>query len=373
LVVGRDGLTIEIVTRKGSEDEKQKFIGAFSALVEVVLKKLVQEFDLGKFGAGAFDTDQYRFIFCEAGSEYLLVAIFDSMTLIDAVFPHTYLVADKAARIIEGRPASPVIPQLRTSPKYREIKRNLEDYQQGRVHTAEYIYKLCLVGDGGVGKTSMVQMYVHGIFPEAYKATIGTFITKKECKFEELNTSVRLLIWDLAGQTQFQRIWPDYLADANAAIIVFDLTDRASFDSVHMWYDQVKDAALPDVVMILTGNKVDLKNKRVISKEEGEALARELGLYYMETSAKDNINLDKIFEYIGLELIGVSKGEKLHKIDERLVNEVNLNAEYLISETQLRYLYNFLNKQLEVAINKNEVQKINKMMDLLREIEKRKI
>ena len=374
LVVAKDGLVVDILTREREKSEEKKFMGAFGALVEVVLKRLTKDFELGTFGAGTFDTDKYRFIFCEAGPDHLLVAILDSMTLIDAIFPHTYLVADKAARIIEDRPASPVIPELRTSPKYRELKKKFDAAFIPRKFSSEYIYKLVLIGDGSVGKTSMVQMYVHGIFPESYKATIGTFITKKTVDFTELDTSVRLLIWDLAGQEQFKRIWPDYMQDANAGIIVFDLTDRDTFDHVRNWYEQIKEVALPNVILILAGNKMDLEDKRIISTEEGEALAEELGIYYMETSAKDDINLDKIFEYICLELIGEGGGMRIQKREGGIDHqEINLSSKYVIDETQIRQLYSLIKKQLEVSINKTEMVRLNKMVALLKEIEENKL
>jgi len=178
LVVGRDGLLVDILTRDSDKLDEKKFVGAFSSLVELVLKKLTQDFDLGTFGAGTFNTDKYRFIFCESGSDYVLVSILNHTALVDDVFPYTYLTADKVARIIDGElPVSPVIPKIKRDSELEKIKRKM-DYYQSKPHSPEYVYKLSLIGDGGVGKTSMVQRYVHGIFNANYKATIGTYISK---------------------------------------------------------------------------------------------------------------------------------------------------------------------------------------------------
>ena len=130
LVVDRDGLVVDILTRDIDKVDEKKFIGAFSSLVELVLKKLTQDFDLGTFGAGAFDTDKYRFIFCEAGSDHVLVSILNHTALVDDVFPYTYLTADKVARIIDGElPVSPVIPKIKRDTELEKIKRKMEYYQ----------------------------------------------------------------------------------------------------------------------------------------------------------------------------------------------------------------------------------------------------
>ena len=131
LVVGRDGLLIDKLTRDSDKSDEKRFIGAFSSLADLILKKITQDFDLGTFGAGTFDTDKYRFIFCESGSEYILVSILDPLTLVDDVFPYTYMVAEKVSNIIEGEiPVSPVIPKIKKETEIEQIKRKMEHYQK---------------------------------------------------------------------------------------------------------------------------------------------------------------------------------------------------------------------------------------------------
>ncbi|MHA2180279.1 MAG: Rab family GTPase [Promethearchaeota archaeon] len=370
LVVGRDGLVVDILTRDSKEIEEKKFVGAFSSLVEVILKKLTQDFDLGTFGAGTFDTDKYRFIFCESGSDYVLVSILNPGTFVDDVFPYTFLTADKVARIIDGEiPVSPVIPKIKRDTELGKLKRKL-DYYQKKKHSPDYVYKLSLLGDGGVGKTSMAQRYVHGIFKADYKATIGTFISKKECKFKEINSSVKFMIWDLAGQNQFQRLWPDYLTDSRAGIIIFDLTNRESFENVRKWYDIINGVVLPNIILILVGNKVDLNDEREISKKECMGLAKELGIYYMETSAKTNENVGELFEWVALQIINTNIEEVKDSIFDKQIED---GSQFIISSPQLKIFSNYFTKQLDFCIGKSDTKDIIKYLDILKVIQKNKI
>ncbi|MFW9784796.1 MAG: GTP-binding protein [Candidatus Heimdallarchaeota archaeon] len=367
LVVDKHGLVVDILTRDTAEIDENKFIGAFSSLVELVLKKITQDFDLGTFGAGTFDTDKYRFIFCESGPELVLISILHPATFVDDIFPYAYLTADKVARIMDGElPVSPVIPKIRRDTELEKLKRRMEYYQK-QSHSHNYVYKLSLIGDGGVGKTSMVQMYVHGVFQADYKATIGTFISKKECKFKELNTSVKFMIWDLAGQNQFQRLWPDYLTDSRAGILVFDITNRESFENVKKWYDIINKVALPNIILILVGNKVDLNDTRIISTEEGLSLARELGIYYMETSAKTNQNIEDVFEWIALQIINTSIEEAKDSMFDKQIEE---GSKFVISSPQLKLLNKYFTKQLDFCIGKSDTKEIIKFLDILKSIQK---
>jgi Ras-related protein Rab-6A len=370
LVVGREGLVVDILTRDSEKIEENKFVGAFSSLVELILKKITQDFDLGTFGAGTFDTDKYRFIFCEAGSENVLVSILHPAAFIDDVFPYTYLAADKVARIFDGElPVSPVIPKIRRETEVEKLKHKLEYYLKKK-HSPDYVYKLSLIGDGGVGKTSMVQRYVHGIFNADYKATIGTFISKKECEFKELKTSVKFMIWDLAGQNQFQRLWPDYLTDSSVGIIVFDITNRESFENVKKWYDIIKKVILPKTFLILIGNKVDLSDMREISAEEGIDLAKELKVYYMETSAKTNENIESVFEWIALQIINTNIEEVKDSLFDKQIED---GSKFIISSPQLKLINKYFTKQLDFCIGKSDTKDVIKYLDILKVIQKNKL
>jgi len=370
IAVGRDGLIVDILTRDDEKTDEKKFIAAFSSLVELVLKKLTQDFDLGTFGAGTFDTDKYRFIFCEAGIDHVLVSILHPKALVDEIFPYTYLTADKVARMMDGElHVSPVIPKIIRENEMERIKRKME-YYQSKPHSPEYVYKLSIIGDQGVGKTSMAQRYVHGIFQADYKGTIGTFISKKECKFEELNTAVRFMIWDLAGQNQFQRLWPDYLTDSRAGLIIYDISNRESFENVKKWYDIITKVAYPSLILVIAGNKIDLEDSRVVSKDEGMDLAKELGIYYMEASAKTNENIHDIFEWIALQIIN----KNIETLKDTLLDKrVEDSSKYIISAPELKLLNNYFIKQLDYCIGTSDTKKIIKYLDILKTIEKNKL
>jgi len=370
LVVGHDGLVVDILTKDGEEKEEKQFIGAFSSLVELVLKKITQDFDIGTFGAGTFDTDKYRFIFCEAGPDYVLVSILHPAAFVDDVFPYTYLAADKVARIIDGElPVSPVIPKIRRETEVEKLRHKM-DYYQNKSYSPEYVYKLSLIGDGGVGKTSMAQRYVHGIFKGDYKATIGTYISKQECKFEELDTSVRFMIWDLAGQNQFQRLWPDYLTDSRAGILVFDVTNSETFENVKKWYGIIKKVALENIILVLVGNKVDLKDSRVISTKQGMELAKNLSIYYMETSAKTSENIKEVFEWIGLQIINMNIEDIKETIFDKQIEE---GSKFVISSPQLKMLNTYFTKQLDFCIGKSDTKDVIKYLDVLKSIQRKKM
>ena len=303
LVVNRDGLIMDSLVGSSERSLNDEIISGISALVEPVLTRITEEFSSGSFGTGTFDTEDYRFIFCESGPEAVLVTVLDAIAGVDSVFPYSYLAAEKIARIFDGRTVSPVIPKLVAESGGNNVQRKLDKLQKVNIKSGEYAFKLILGGDGAVGKTSMVHRYVENEFATDYKSTIGTSIMKKECTFKELESTVRFIIWDLAGQAQFKRVRQSYLANSEAGILVYDVTNRSSFENIDKnWYREIKKAS-PDIVLILVGNKIDLESKRVVSRDEGEALAQNLTLTYVETSAKTGENIDDAFKMLALQII----------------------------------------------------------------------
>jgi len=348
LIVDREGLLIETITKDLEERVEEKFIGAFGALVEVVLKKITKDFDLGTFGAGTFDTDKYRFIFCEAGTELILVTVLNALAMIDPYFAYSYLAAEKIARIFEGEPVSPVIPKIIVDKHLQNIERKVSTLQKIKIHSKENVYKLILGGDGAVGKTSIVKRFTEGKFQKNYKATIGTSISKKECKFEGLDSLVRFVIWDLAGQEQFKRIRPSYLAESGAGILVFDVSNRESFENIRNWYNEIIKSAPPDIFLILAGNKTDLEEKRVVSHSEGEDLAKELGISYIETSAKKDQNINEAFKMLALQLIQrFMETEDVYQILSKTPKNIKINKYETVNKDEIKDL-----KYIKVPIKK---------------------
>ncbi|UYP47742.1 hypothetical protein NEF87_004027 [Candidatus Lokiarchaeum ossiferum] len=168
----------------------------------------------------------------------------------------------------------------------------------------EYIFKVVVLGDGAVGKTSLVLQFTERKFNENYIMSIGANFAIKMINKPEENLAIRLQIWDLAGQKHFQFVRPSFYRGAFACIFVFDLTRRESYEHVKNWVEESEQYA-PGVPRILLGNKVDLIEERVVSKTEGEALAQELRASYYETSAKEAKNVDICFDDLNNQLMDI--------------------------------------------------------------------
>ncbi|MFW9969151.1 MAG: Rab family GTPase [Candidatus Odinarchaeota archaeon] len=302
LIVNREGLVMSALKGSSEEEVEEDVIGGVSALVEPVLTRITKEFSSGSFGTGTFDTEEQRFIFCEAGPEAIFVTVLRSIAMVDPVFPYAYLAAEKIARIFDGRSVSPVIPKLMNERESQNIQRNIDKLQKIKIQSSEYAYKLILGGEGAVGKTSMVHRFVEDEFQTDYKSTIGTSIMKKECDFQGLESKVRFVIWDLAGQAQFKRVRQTYVANAEAGILVYDVTRKDTLDSLENWFNEIKNVS-PSISMILVGNKIDLEEDREISTQQGAQIANKLNLSFIETSAKTGENINDAFKLLALQMI----------------------------------------------------------------------
>jgi small GTP-binding protein len=159
-----------------------------------------------------------------------------------------------------------------------------------------FILKMVVVGNGSVGKTSLVLQYCEKKFSENYIMTIGSNFAIKSLSLDS-TTNVKLQIWDLAGQQHFSFVRPPFYRGASGTVYVFDITNRDSFENILEWKREV-ETVVQSKPSVLVGNKCDLADERVVSKKEGELLAEKIGptcLGYYETSAKTGINLDDMF------------------------------------------------------------------------------
>merc|ERR1712146_634949 len=145
-------------------------------------------------------------------------------------------------------------------------------------------YKLVYLGDQSVGKTSIITRFMYDQFDNNYQATIGIDFLSKTMYLED--RTVRLQLWDTAGQERFRSLIPSYIRDSSGAIVVYDITNRASFFNTSKWIEDVRSERGPDVVIALVGNKTDLADRRQVTVEEGEEKAKENNVMFIETSAK---------------------------------------------------------------------------------------
>ncbi|CAI7824728.1 unnamed protein product [Closterium sp. NIES-53] len=162
-------------------------------------------------------------------------------------------------------------------------------------------YKLVFLGDQSVGKTSIITRFMYDKFDNTYQATIGIDFLSKTMYLED--RTVRLQLWDTAGQERFRSLIPSYIRDSSVAVVVYDVTNRASFLNTARWVEEVRTERGSDVIIMLVGNKTDLVDKRQVSIEEGEAKARDLNVMFIETSAKAGFNIKVMKEPILLNFI----------------------------------------------------------------------
>jgi len=187
----------------------------------------------------------------------------------------------------------------------------------------DLIFKLLLIGDSGVGKTSILVRFVEDEFKEDQSCTIGVDFKSKKMILR--GKKVLLTIWDTAGQEKFRSLTSSYYRGTEGIILVYDVTDRNSFKDIDMWLREISMyATKQDVIKLLVGNKEDLPNREV-SKEEAREFAREKGLaMYIETSAKTKIGIKQAFE----ELV-----EKIYEHPDLYENQVAPDASLKISST----------------------------------------
>jgi small GTP-binding protein len=156
----------------------------------------------------------------------------------------------------------------------------------------ETIFKVVFIGDQGVGKSSLVSRYVTSSFKTDYLPTIGANVVAKEYSYE--GRVITLIIWDIAGQDMFTKIRDKYYAGGSMAVLVYDVTNRDTLEHATFWLDDMKKATRSNLPVILVANKIDLN--RVVRKEDGEKLAREIKAKLVETSAKTGENVRKLFD-----------------------------------------------------------------------------
>jgi Ras-related protein Rab-1A len=187
-------------------------------------------------------------------------------------------------------------------PHYRlfsDIKMAKRDY--------DYLFKLVLIGDSGVGKSCLLLRFADDAFTESFISTIGVDFRFRTVKIGD--KTVKLQIWDTAGQERFRTITSAYYRGADGIIMVYDVTHRESFDHVREWLKEVDRYASPDTCKLLIGNKSDRTDK-VVSDNEGSALGKELNMPFLETSARTSENVEAAFIRMAEQLIKLRAAQK---------------------------------------------------------------
>ncbi|CAK65768.1 unnamed protein product (macronuclear) [Paramecium tetraurelia] len=163
----------------------------------------------------------------------------------------------------------------------------------------DWLVKVIVLGDSGVGKTNILTQYCDQKFSQNYMATIGVDFKIKTITVED--KKIKLQIWDTAGQERFRNITQTYYKGAFGIIFVYSIVDRNSFNNVETWIKSITENTTDEVCSILVGNKMDSQDRRVQSSE-GQALATKYKMPFIETSALENKNIQNIFDILGLNL-----------------------------------------------------------------------
>ena len=170
-------------------------------------------------------------------------------------------------------------------------------------HGAGYFdvkYKIMVLGESKVDKTQLIKRYTKNVFGGVYLTTVGMDFQDKIIEIED--KKVRLQIWDTAGQERFRNVTKSYFQSSQGLVLVYDITDRESFEKLNFWVDNIKNFAPENAKFILVGNKCDLANERKVSYEEGENYAKNLNIKFFEASARDGTNVNELFFYLANEI-----------------------------------------------------------------------
>lgn len=178
----------------------------------------------------------------------------------------------------------------------------------------DYLFKAVLIGDSAVGKSNLLSRFATDEFRLDSKPTIGVEFAYRNVKIGD--KVIKAQIWDTAGQERFRAITSSYYRGALGAVLVYDITRRTTFENVKKWMHELREFGNSDIVVVLVGNKSDLTQFRQVSEEEGRNLAESHGLFFMETSALQNLNVEEAF----LRMI-----TKIHEITSKKYLDSKLN------------------------------------------------
>ncbi|MGY5876122.1 MAG: Rab family GTPase [Candidatus Thorarchaeota archaeon] len=169
----------------------------------------------------------------------------------------------------------------------------------------DYLFKIVVLGEGAVGKTAIVTRFSHGFFRTDYKTTIGSQFAVKNIEVPSIDGSiltVKLQIWDVAGQSRFQILRPMYYRGASGGLLVYDVTRRRTFLALEEWLDELMKAINKEIPLVLVANKTDLPD-RIVEPSEGRAFADSRNMPYIESSAKTGEGIIDLFEELATVLV----------------------------------------------------------------------
>ena len=172
----------------------------------------------------------------------------------------------------------------------------------------DFIFKVLLLGNSDVGKSSLILRYVDQVWSDTFVPTIGVDFKVKTLEIE--NKQIKMQIWDTAGQERFRNVISSYFRGSHGIFLIYDITNGDSFKNLENWLIEIEKNASQNVLKILIGNKSDLVDDREIKTEEGQAFANRNGMKFIETSAKMNTNVNEAFETLAKLMMEFSNEKK---------------------------------------------------------------
>ena len=192
-------------------------------------------------------------------------------------------------------------------------------FEENKNNKITYKFKIILLGSISVGKTAILERYISNKFNDAYQCTMRCEF-KTKCLNINNSSQAKLEIWDTVGDEKFRSITKQYYKNADGILLIYDITSRKSFDSLVSWTKEIRDNAPGDAVLYLVGNKSDLTKERVISCQEGTNKAEELGMLFIEVSAKEGDNIHMMFGNISEAMMQINENKP-----QTNNNQINLN------------------------------------------------
>ena len=210
-------------------------------------------------------------------------------------------------------------------------------------------YKIVVIGDINVGKTSILSRFRYGSFEQSYMPTLGIDFFTKNLFYED--KTIRLILWDTAGQERFRSLIPSYLKNADCIIIVYDITNKDSFNSLTNWLSDAKNNTIEGTIFVICGNKIDLKEKRVVTNEEIDEYIKKENLLYVECSAQNGEGIKELFN-----LIAKNLGESNFAKSEYINLDFNKNDNAIKDDIQSNYIIKNKNENNLTEELKNNTQ-----------------
>ncbi|MFW9820162.1 MAG: Rab family GTPase [Candidatus Thorarchaeota archaeon] len=371
IVSDQDGLIISGERRKNVNME---LVSIMTAIVNPVIERFRSEFSYKKFGTANFDTENNRILFISITEKIILSLVIENLGSIEKIAPYAYFLAEKVAQILFATNEDLIevsIPNFdyKTEGYYGSDN---QVYQIGLESGGVYRFKFIVIGDHEVGKTSILRRFVEGRFLADYRTTIGLNVLSHN--FEFFGNEISLFLWDIGAQKYFKRYRKAYYKGAQAAFIVFDLTNKDSFYNVMDWFNELNEFREHEISVVIVGNKRDLKKEREIDREEAETLAEMLSekynkkISYIETSALSGENIEEAFGIVAYHYIMLSKefresslkNEILTQINSILENRTSLSFAFISSENLNNPALNLLTEinDLDLSSKKEKKEKV---------------